>query len=333
MPSGNSRASHFEIEQKSRECLARLEEYLSLHTDALTDKFLRQFEQYCHKIASRQETGEKQPLSFIHLSVLRTNILARRHTIRLDAYDENWYADRAELSGEYDAAEFYTGLDAFADALHTAAKPYGDLKPRQVQKAVFEESKKYLVVIAEFVRIALRKAAETEWFQRLNRNPLFAVCIGEFQDRCDIVYKEDTTVKDAGTVKRGLEEKLPVYTHEICENLNLSHGQYDDIRLLYSNFSGCDFSGSSLKNAVILYSDFKGTRLRDVDLGKAQIIGADFSGALLENVNFKGALLKNVSFRGAKFSQVNLEEAILAEDLDLEQVVWEGTRVNAWTTS
>ena len=140
-------------------------------------------------------------------------------------------------------------------------------------------------------------------------------------NKADIIYKEDSTVKNARAVRRHLEKKhQPAYTYEICENLNLSQGDYADISLMFSNFAGCNFSDSSLKNTTILFSDFKNTIIRNANLEKAQIFDTDFSGAVLENISFKGAKLKKLSFIGAELINVKFEGVLLAEELSFDQV-------------
>jgi len=320
----------FDAEQKSRECHEKLDTYILINYDALTDRFLDQFERYCRRIAAMQKAGKKDAIGFIHLSILRTNILDKRHIIRLDAYDENWYADRTECSGEYDASEFLIWLDEFSDALESAAQPlYIPERLKDVQSRIFEESNKYLVIVAEFVRMALLKAVEKEWFRNVRRCAIFAICIGGYQDKCDILYKEDSTVKDSQNVKRHLERNLPVYTHEICKQLDLSDGKYKDIRLLFSNFSGCDFSGSSFENAVIISGDFKQTVIRNVNMRKAQIVDTNFNGAVMENVDFQSAMLKHVSFAGAALTNVTFEGTLLAEDLDFDEATLLNTTIPA----
>jgi len=270
-----------DIERTSAECIAGLDAYIQRNFDALIGKFLGQFRPYCEKIARMQEAGQKGEIGFIHFSVLRTNILASRHAIRLDAYGKEWYADRTECSGEYDAREYFSHLYKFADALEASMNASkGRAKLRDVQRAVFEESNKYLLLIAELARVGLRKAKEEQWFQAVKRHELFVVCIGDYQDRADILYKEDATAKDAREVRRFLESKRqPAYSHEICDSLDLANGAYEGICLQFSSFDGSDLSGSSFKNSKIICTSLKRTVLREADFSGAQLFDADFSGA------------------------------------------------------
>ena len=307
-----------DIDQKSAECISKLDAYIQRQFDALIDKFLDQFKQYCNKITWMQEAGQKGSVGFIHFSVLRTNILAARHKFRLDAYDSNWYMDRTECSGEYDVQEYYAYLDEFADALEVSRNvSKGGINLRDVQRVVFGESNKYLLLVAELIRVGLRQASEEQWFQAIKRHEVFVICIGEYQDKVDILYKEDTTAKDAKEVKRFLESKhQPAYSHEICIDLDLTCGKYEDICLQFSTFDGSDLSDSRLKNGKIICSSFKRAVLKNVDFNRAQIFDADFSGAILEDVSFDKAQLNHVSFAGATLARVRFEGALWVQALD-----------------
>ena len=55
-----------DIEQKSAECIAKLDACVQGQFDALIDRFLDQFEQYCGKITRMQEAGQKGAVGFIY---------------------------------------------------------------------------------------------------------------------------------------------------------------------------------------------------------------------------------------------------------------------------
>lgn len=316
-----SKFRHVNVDQKSMALLSRLDTYVKQNFDDLAEQFVTCFEEYCRKIIIMQQKERKGRIGFIHLSVLRTSILAKRHQIRLDAYDEKWYLDRNECSGVYDVSAFYQGLDELADLLEQARQQsLGRITFAEVQSTLFEESNKYLLFVAELVRVAIKKAVETESFQQMKRAEQCMVCIGGYQDRVDVLYKEDRTVKDAKEVKRYLEANLqPAYTYEICEQLDLSSGNFTDLKLMFSSFANCNFTDSSWKNSAILFSNFKQAIFKNTNLTETQIFDTDFSGAVFENVSFTGAKLKHVSFAGAKLVNVQFEGVLLVEQVQFDQ--------------
>ncbi|MCL1989420.1 MAG: pentapeptide repeat-containing protein [Defluviitaleaceae bacterium] len=310
------------VDQRSFELLSKLDAYGQLHFDTLVDEFVQSFTTYCEQIVHMQQAGHKQAIAFINFSVLKTNLLTRKHELRMDAYDENWYLDRVACTGTYDVSPFYRWLYTFADNLEATRKKYrGKLTFAQMQALIFEESHRYLIFVAELMRVAIKKVVKTAVFKQLNRHEVFVICIGEYQDRVDILYKEDSTVKDAKVVKRYLEKgkgQADPFTYEICENVDLSKGDFADLNILFSSFAGCDFTDTSFEATLLLMTSFKDATLKNTTLKKAQIFDGDFTGATLENVDFKDAKLKHVIFKNATLINVTFDDALLLTQLNFE---------------
>jgi len=320
-----------DVDQKSFELLSKLDSYGQIHFDALVDEFIACFTTYCEKITKMQGTGKKNAIAFINFSLLRTNLLARKHELRIDAYDENWYLDRVECSGSYDVSQLFRWIDQFADNLEATRKKYmGKLKFSEMQKLIFEESNKYMIFVAELMRVAIKKATMTESFQQVKRHEVFVICIGGYQDRVDILYKEDSTVKDAKVVKRYLEKNKDQddpFAYEICENLDLSKADFSGLNLMFSQFSGCDFTDVNLQDSTLLMNDFKSAIFRNTNFENSQLFDVDFSGSILEGVDFRGSKLKHVLFKGATLINVKFDEALFIEQLDFENATLQDTEI------
>ncbi len=309
-----------DLERKSKELATSLDNYIKSHFEQLLDGFVDCFSGYCNKIYQMQQQGEKGAIAYIHFSVLRTNILLKKHEIRMDAYDESWYLDTVECSGSYPVGEIYTYLERYGDVVEELrSKAMGKVSLAEAQKKVFTESRLYLFFVAELIRVGLRKVVQQESYQRIKRASCFVVCIGDFMDRFDILYKEDSTVKDAKEVKRYLQSKQQtLFSHAIYQGLDLSKGNYEELEFQYSSFEGCDFTQSSWNKSHLLFSNFRNTILKDANMERMKIFDTDFSGAVLENVSFVGAKLKHISFAGAKLLRVDFSKALLAEELDFQ---------------
>ena len=309
-----------DVDQKSKELLSKLDAYRIAHFGEMIDKFVECFEKYAEKIARMQQAGEKQSVAYINFSVLRTNILSKRHVIRIDAYDHGWYSDRVECSGEYEVGEIYQWLDMFESVLEGARRQSGGhLTLLDVHTLVFEESNHYLLYVTEIIRAGMKKAAETENYRKINRHEVFAVFVGSYQDQSHIVYKEDTTVKDARIIKRFLQAKQQEsYVYEFFDGLDLSEGDYENKKIIFCSFSGSDLTGSSFKKSAMVGDNFQNAVLKDTDMGQIEAFDIDFGGAVLENVSFRGAKLNRLSFTGAKLTGVRFEDVSSAENISFE---------------
>lgn len=317
---GVKRVQGYDLQKKSKELAVLLDEYIKHNFEPLTAKFLDCFLAYCEKISQMQEQGEKGAIAYLHFSVLKTNILLKKHEIRMDAYDENWYLDPVECSGSYPVEEFYSYLERYGDIVEDLRrKSGGTVSLTEAQRRVFEESNLYLFYIAEMIRVGMRKAVREEAYQNVRRAPCFTVCIGGFLDRFDILYKEDRTQKDSGEVKRYLQSgNKKVFRYEICENLDLSDGNYEGLEFQYASFAGCDFTKSNWEKSKLVFGNFQNTVFTDAKMEKTKIFDTDFSGAKLERVSFAGAKLKYISFANATLCRVDFSKALLAEEINFK---------------
>ncbi len=310
----------FDLQGKSKELAAGLDNYVRTHFKQLVAKFVKCFSEYCNEIYQMQQQGEKGAIAYIHFSVLNTNILLKKHEIRMDAYDENWYMDSVECSACYPVGEFYSYLEEYGDMVEELRrKSMGKVSLGKAQERVFAQSSLYLFYVAELIRVGMRNVIQTEAYQKIERAPCFVVGIGGFLDRFDILYKEDHTVKDSKEIKRHFQSReRTLFSYEICENLDLSKGNYEDMEFQYSSFFGCDFTGSSWNKSKLLFSNFQNTILKGTKMERTKIFDTDFSGATLEHVSFAGAKLKHLTFAGAALFQVDFSKALLAEEINFQ---------------
>lgn len=309
-----------DLEQKGKELAEELDSYVKSHFEELIEKFVRCFADYCSYITEMQQQGKKNKIAYIHFSVLRTNIMLKKHEIRIDAFDENWYMDNEECSYCYPVNEVYSYLEKYSDIildLWRNAQGINDLG--DVYKRIFKESNIYLFYIAELIRIGMKRVIHTKEYKSVEKADCFIVGVGGFMDRFDILYKEDHTIKDSGSIKRFLQSgQKSLFSYEIYEGLDLSKGKYENLEFQYSSFVECNLSTSNFTKSRFVFCNLKNSILKDANMEGTSLFDVDFSGAMLENVNFSKAKLKHISFQGAKLKNVDFSKVILAEEIDFK---------------
>lgn len=295
----------------------------------MTDRLSDCISQYGESIYQMQQTGKKGAVAYLQFSLLRTNILLNRHELRLDAYDETWYLDMVECSGSFEAEEVLSPLTEFAAMVDSMRKESPmSITLRETQSRIFEESQKYLIFLAELIRLGMQKVVQTEGYQKIVKAPVFVVCIGGLLDQVDVLYKEDMTVKDGRQIRWYLQSgEQTLFSHETYKQLDLSRGNYAGLKFLYSSFAGSDITESSFHESQLLFDDFRGCILKDTDMTGAQLFEVNFSQAQLEHVSFAGAKLNQVSFQGAILSNVDFDGALLMEEVDFTDAVLKDTRI------
>jgi len=180
-----------EVDEISTWVMQQMNKHLSEQSHNIMEQFAAYFESYCKAITQMQQSGEKGAIKYINFSWLRTNILAKNYKLRVEAYDKDWYVDRVQCSGEYDASTIYVFLDEFEQKIDAARKKYIDaLSIADVKQLLLVESMKYSMIVSTLMQVAVRSAVETPAFQKMLREEDFGIYIGEFQDVCTKIFGE-----------------------------------------------------------------------------------------------------------------------------------------------
>ncbi|MDY8047941.1 pentapeptide repeat-containing protein [Paenibacillus polymyxa] len=273
--------------------LFALEVYFQNHKHALAKAFRNSLEQIFEKVKLMQQEGNKQALGYISYSMLRTELANGRATYLVEAMDKRWFMDLHTCQVTYNAEWAFRYLDEWEMELSKQAKKYGgrigldDIQRMKLHAAVYVHQ--YIIALARF-------SITEEWFDdiqfahEIQLEDVFELRVGEYLDRSEVIYKRDVRVKDSIVIKDWLEEKKPYdYIHEVFRKIDGSQGNYEGIRLQYT-----DLSESSFIN-----SDFTGGNLIGSCWYKAYLQEADFSDCLIQEARFEKANLREASFRDA----------------------------------
>ena len=70
--------------------------------EEIKESLKNQFQNICKEVLLQQENNEKGSIKYIYISFLRTNVLENNSNYRVDFYDEDWFLDKVESSGNMD---------------------------------------------------------------------------------------------------------------------------------------------------------------------------------------------------------------------------------------
>lgn len=333
--------------------IVALEQYAQTHRDELVQDFLPSFQQLCRTIKQKQAAGEKGKIGYITYSMLRTEILEGRHRYLVEATDNRWFLDDHVCEAEYDASWAFRFLDEFERSLEQARKVYMNvITQADLETIKLQEALNYHQYVIRFIRYAMSYAVALPEYTEMEKAEEFEIRVGEYFDRSEIVYKEDTREKEASEIAEWLEEKEPhVYSYEVFTQLDLSHGKYDGIDLRYANLMQSKLSYAALRTCILVGANFEACQLEGVDMSHSVLYEANFSqsnltGAILwgvqgaagwlddstwtmpgfAGVTFAGANLTGTDFRGANLAGAIFTGAILSgtifEGANLDQAVF-----------
>lgn len=284
------------VEPNRLEKLNKLDEYLEKHKEELAAKFVEAFKNICIKAKCMQKAGNKSKIGYITFSLLRTNILEKKYVYALDAYSNLWFFDRCECQVEYDVNWAFKFLDDFEEELEEKRKHYINkiLKP-DVEKIKLKEVDLYNERIVKLARYAISEAVRTQAYLDIDKEEVLEVRVGEYKGFSEVVFKEDTRVKDAVAIKRWLEAKYEYeYVYEVLKNLDLSHGDYEGIDLSYADLRGSNLSNSNFKKCLLVGTNFEGADLSFSDFRDANIQGVNLNRTSLEGCKFLNKDISNL---------------------------------------
>ena len=85
--------------------------------EEIKESLKNQFQNICKEVLLQQENNEKGSIKYIYISFLRTNVLENNSNYRVDFYDEDWFLDKVESSGNMDMSFVFSYLYKFIDDL------------------------------------------------------------------------------------------------------------------------------------------------------------------------------------------------------------------------
>ena len=300
-----------EVEEVSQMQMEKLQQYMGKHYNDLKQQFMSCFDIYCQKIIKMQESVNKNPLSYIQFSMMRTKLIEGIYEFRIDAYDQELYLDSQPCVGIYDVTPIFAFLEKFSDLLTDRRRKYVyKITLGEVKQFVLEESEKYKSVVVKFIRSILPYAAKSPTYEGIMRSDLFMISVGEFRDMGELVYKEDRTIKDAEKVRYQLEKhKEKGHNHEVFENLDLSGGDFAQARWFYCSGSESQFTNVSFENSALLFCPFQNATFNQATFVGSNLLGINFAGATFVDVKLKGARLIQVNFENARLENIDFTEA------------------------
>ncbi len=297
---------------KSQEKLEQLKNYCQTKHGELAKEMREAFRKLCLKTKTMQEKEGKGAIASFEYLLRRVDLVNRRYVYQVEALDKRWLDDPVRCRVEYDVSWAFKFLEEFETELLAETKAYlNQITPLDIEAWKLKEITKYHEVICELAEVALVNLGELPEFQAVNKELLVEVIIAEYKMPMRILYKEDHRIKDSRQIKRWLELKEESYRHEILKNLDLSEGDYAEIRLNRGDLSGSSLVQSDLSQGMFVKTKFQGCEADEADFHEADLREADFRNASLVRANFRGAYLKDACFDGANLMGANLSGAYL----------------------
>lgn len=184
----NEALQHFRqnvVEPQIEQSLAELDAYYQDNWGELGGSLKAAFVALCQKTAQAQSAGRKNSIAYIYGSFLYTSLCRGGGICRLDAYDQNWFLDRAECSVFYDAGWAFSFLHDVCERLAQEGKKYiGRITRYDIEIIKRVEAGRYSEYLEDLGEAVMEDVFATDEFQALAKAEELTVYMGEYKDLC-----------------------------------------------------------------------------------------------------------------------------------------------------
>lgn len=297
------------------------------------------FQGYCWKVRQEQLQGRKGKIGYITYSMLRTTWLEEQPAYLVEASDALWMLDPKPIRFEWDTSWAYSYWTDLQRQLRTEVeKQQVSLSELEWEQMMLEAAVHIHTLVVSLMRLAMKQAVRLPEFQELEREEIFEIRVGEYMDHSVSVYREDRRAMEANEVRSWLEEQEEhAYSYQALEKIRLSDGDYSQLDFRYTAFRQIGMEHSRLRGCVLVGTMWEKSQLNGIDLTYSLLHGADFSGCSMrgailnvvmgnagygsdasfdwEPLGFAGVDFTGASLQGARFQDAQLRGAIFQDAL------------------
>ncbi|MNO45809.1 Pentapeptide repeats (8 copies) [compost metagenome] len=320
--------------------LRALYDHFCINKEALKKDLVQLFDVFCLEIEKQQLSGSMGKCVNFQVSLMRTSLMERRPVYMLLANDIASLSKTRTSPIFYNAGWIFNYMNTWITELEEYRRAYLDqIKRLSFEAWLNEQVYPFHMFMVHIVRYAMDEIIQLASYQNVLKEALFDIRVGEYMDQglSESVFRNNESQRSSVTCKGWLESRLhQEYIFEHIAHVNISHGNYQEINLLFTRLESVVLSGSSFQNSILLGSKFVNCTCDQVNFHGSVIFDADFRNCNLESavfdhcmgtrdvmnekhgtyfglhgVQFMYANLKNASFQGARiagdFSYAELE--------------------------
>lgn len=251
-------------------------------------------------LGEQMEKQEKEYVSFMYFSFLKTDILNRNYRLQLHGLDISWYLDNEPAEVYVDAKELLIPFDKLWDELIRAAQGYGVfVNEYDIRNLLFEELHVIDYMICQILRYRLRDWEKKGIFDSVTRSPYWTLRWGEYRDLTEILVQTDRVEKEPGIwiselVKNARKPENMVfsywykgtYENRTIKDMDLRFITFEDSLLQNIKFQNCNLEGSRFPGSRLVGCSFEGCNLWGADLRECTFEETSFAGAELTAATF-----------------------------------------------
>ena len=157
--------------------------------ETFTKPFLKTMDCMFQDIIRLQECGKKGKVAYISFSMLYSNLLLDKNSLRIDIYDSNYVCDDVEVVGEWTPEHIFDRCkDDMDKAMRILSSDYIRVEPYEHRMLYQSYVADYYLLAVVILRDMLPMIKELKTYQHMQKEEEVVVIYGEYMDKGEKIY-------------------------------------------------------------------------------------------------------------------------------------------------
>lgn len=228
---------------------------------------------------------EKEPIMFIHFSLLGIDVLNGRYQVLAQAMDARWYMDTEPAEATFSIGFLFPMLEEAKERLLQDSRRYmGKVNRYDVDGLILDTAMECNRILAAVLKFVFRDIEENPEFQAIPKPATWGIRWGEYRDASETIACVDREKKEQRDWNRALKEAAD-----------------QEDRMVFGFWYGAELQSSDCTGRTLCFIQFEDCTLTDMDFGGANLTGARFRGCTLKGCSFQSVNLRQADFEDCRF--------------------------------
>lgn len=249
------------------------------------------------------ENQGKEPVMFIHFSMIRTDFLNQTYQFMAQAMNRRWYMDKEPAETVFSLEPYFSVFTKVREKLDLDSQKYiGKVCKYDVDNLLMETGMECNRILSGLLLFVFRDIEENEDFKAIPKEAVWGIRWGEYRDESRLIACADREKKEQRDYNRAMRE-----TKENAE------------RMVSSFWYGADLKDSECNGTQFCFAQFENCSLQGMKFRQSNFTGARFRNCSLKSCDFSDSCLRQASFVGCRwedcdFSGSDMEGCDFYED-------------------
>ncbi|WP_315081006.1 hypothetical protein [uncultured Clostridium sp.] len=185
------------VKERFSEERSKIYEKFNSKKELIKKELINNFDHVCKIANNLQNKNLKGKIQYIYISYLRTNLMQNSGIYRIDMYDDKWFLDKEECSGNLNLSFIYEPLFNHSNELLEKRKEYGrTITEIDIEKIKISEGNKYNDVVIDILESIVYDFLNCESYKEMKKSEEIMIFVGEYRDEVKLIYEDSPSKKE-----------------------------------------------------------------------------------------------------------------------------------------